>query len=161
MGIAFLGLEGEGEPGVGVLLEGFVGRVALGLEFVDGLLEQHLLEADFDLLGAEDAPGVGGELAGEEFLVGVAGSEVGFEAVLEGLEIGFILEGREGKLGGEAVLVGIEPGFGFAGCGAGSGGFLRILLTCGTLCFGDRTGHEVRVAWGIWVRRGWGDGVIF
>ena len=126
VGIVFLRLEGEGEPGVGVLLEGFVGRVALGLEFVDGLLEQHLLEADFDLLGAEDAPGVGGELVGEEFLVGVAGSE-----------IGFILEGEEGKLGGEAVLVGIEPGFGFAECGAGSGGFLRILLTCGTLCFGD------------------------
>ena len=47
---------------------------------MDNLFEEHFLEADFDLLGAEDAPGVGGELLGEEALVGGLGGEIGFEA---------------------------------------------------------------------------------
>ena len=81
VGIVFLGLQGEGEAGVGVFGESFLGVVALGFEIVDDLFEEELLEADLDLLGAEDAPGVGGELVGEEFLVGILGGEVGFEAV--------------------------------------------------------------------------------
>ena len=48
---------------------------------MDDLFEEHFLEADFDLLGAEDAPGVGGELLGEEALVGGLGGEVGFKAL--------------------------------------------------------------------------------
>ena len=40
VGIAFGGLEGEGEPGVGVLLERFFDAVAAGFQFMDGLLEQ-------------------------------------------------------------------------------------------------------------------------
>ena len=55
--------------------------MALFFEAVDDLLQKHFLEADFDLLGTEDAPGVGGELLGEDFLVGGLGGEVGFKAV--------------------------------------------------------------------------------
>ena len=50
VGIVFGGLEGEGEPSVGVLLERLVGAVAAGFQIVNGLLEQELLEADFHLL---------------------------------------------------------------------------------------------------------------
>ncbi len=83
-GIVFEGLEGEGEPGVGVLGEGFGGVVAFGFEVVDGLFEEEFLEANFDLLRAEDAPGVGGELGGEEALIGGLGGEVLNEAFVEG-----------------------------------------------------------------------------
>ena len=38
--IAFGGLEGEGYPGVGVLLERLFDAVAAGFQFMDGLLEQ-------------------------------------------------------------------------------------------------------------------------
>ena len=81
VGIAFLGLQGEGETGVGVFAHGFFGAVALFFEVIDDFLEEHFLNANFDLLGPQDAPGMGGELVGEEFLVGVLGGEVGFEAV--------------------------------------------------------------------------------
>ena len=81
VGIVFLGLQSEGEAGVGVFAHGFVSMVALFFEAMDDLFEEHFLEADFDLLGAEDAPGVGGELLGEEFLVGGLRGEVGFEAL--------------------------------------------------------------------------------
>ena len=40
VGIVFGGLEGEGEPGVGVLLERFFDAVAAGFQFMNGLLEQ-------------------------------------------------------------------------------------------------------------------------
>jgi len=108
LGVVFEGLEGEGESGVGVLSESFGGVVAFGFEVVDGLLQEEFLEADFDLLGAEDAPGVGGELGSEETLVGGLGGEVAFEAGLEGLEFGGVLEGEDGKLGGEAMAEGVE-----------------------------------------------------
>ena len=74
-------LQGEGEPRVGVFLERFFGVVAMGFEGAQSLFEEEFLEADLDLLGAKDAPSVGGELGGEEFLIGVLGSEVLFEAV--------------------------------------------------------------------------------
>ena len=76
---------------------------------------------------------MGGELGGEEALVGVLGGEVGDEAVAEGLEVFGAFEGEDGELGGETVLDGVEPGFGFTGGRAGAGGFLRSLLTCGLL----------------------------
>ena len=79
MGIARFWLQGEGEAGVGVVAHGFVSVISLFFEAMDNLFEEHFLEADFDLLGAEDAPGVGGELLGEEALVGGLGGEVGFE----------------------------------------------------------------------------------
>ena len=47
---------------------------------------------------------MGGELGGEEALVGVLGGEVGGEAVAEGLEVFGAFEGEDGELGGEAVL---------------------------------------------------------
>ena len=81
VGIALFWLKGEREAGVGVFAHGLVSVVALFFEVMDDLFEEHFLEADFDLLGAEDAPGVGGELLGEEFLVGGLRGEVGFEAV--------------------------------------------------------------------------------
>lgn len=40
VGIVFGGLEGEGEPSVGVLLERLFDAVAAGFQFMDGLLEQ-------------------------------------------------------------------------------------------------------------------------
>ena len=81
VGIALFWLEGESEAGVRVFAQGFVSAVALFFEAMDDLFEEHFLEADFDLLGAEDAPRVGGELLGEEFLVGGLRGEVGFEAL--------------------------------------------------------------------------------
>ncbi len=141
LGVVFEGLKGEGESGVGVLSESFGGVVAFDFEVVDGLFQEEFLEADFDLLGAEDAPGVGGELGGEETLVGGLGGEVAFEAGLEGDEVVGVFEGENWKPGGEAVLEGIQAGVGLAGLGAGAGGLLRIPLTCGALCFGERTGH--------------------
>ena len=59
-GVVFGGLEGEGESGVGVVFHGLGGVVALLVELVDDLFEEKFLHADFDLLRAEDAPGVGG-----------------------------------------------------------------------------------------------------
>jgi hypothetical protein len=144
-----LGLEGEGESGVGVIDEGFLGAVALRFEVVDRFLEEEFLEADFDLLGSQDAPGLSGELGDEELLVGGLGGEVVFEALLEGLEVGFVFEGQEGEFRGEAVLDGVETGLDFAGRGAGSGGVLRILLTCGSLGCGWGSEHVARVAWGF------------
>ena len=158
VGVAFEGLEGEGESGVGIFFQGLGGGVSFGFEVVDGLFEEELVEADFDLLRAEDAPGVGGELVGEERLVSILGGEVGGEAFFEGLEVGGAFEGKDGEHGGEAVLESVELGFGFAGFGAGSGGLLRILLTCGALCGGDGAWHGFRVSWRIWVGRRWGDG---
>ena len=81
VGIALFWLEGECEAGVGVFAHGLVCVIALFFKVMDDLFEEHFLEADFDLLGAEDAPGVGGELLGEEFLVGGLRGEVGFEAL--------------------------------------------------------------------------------
>ena len=40
VGIVFGGLEGEGEPSVGLLLERFFDAVAAGFQFIYGLLEQ-------------------------------------------------------------------------------------------------------------------------
>ena len=54
------------------------------------------------------------------------------------------------------MFVGVEAGFGFAGFRAGSGGVLRILLTCGALGFGDGPWHGSILAWGWAVERGWG-----
>ena len=79
---------------------------------------------------------MGGELGGEEFLVGVLGGEVGFKAIFKGGEVFGAFEGEDGELGGKAVFDGVEAGFGFTGFRAGSGGFLSILLTCGALRFG-------------------------
>ena len=110
------------------------------------------------MLGSQNAPGVGGELGGEEALVGVLRGEVGGEAVAEGLEVFGAFEGEDGELGGEAVHDGVEAGFGFTGGGAGAGGFLRILLTCGLLGWGEGPGHGYRVEWGFWDWRKWGDG---
>ena len=94
-------------------------------------------------------------------MVGVLGGEVGDEAVAEGLEVFGAFEGEDGELGGEAVLDGVETGFGFTGGGAGAGGFLRILLTCGLLSCGEGPGHAYRVAWGSGAGRKWGDGGVF
>ncbi len=104
VGIGGGGLEGESESTIGVFVEGLVGFEAGGFEVMDDLLQEQVLQGDFDLLGAEDAPGVGGELGGEEALIGGAGGEVGFKAGLEGFEVIGALEGEEGELGGEAVL---------------------------------------------------------
>ena len=99
---------------------------------------------------------MGGELVGEEFLVGVLGGEVGFEAVFESGEVFGAFEGEDGKFGGEAVFDGVETGLGFAGFRTGSGGLLRILLTCGELSCGEGPGHGFRVAWGCLAGRMWG-----
>ena len=147
---AFEGLEGEGESGVGVLLEGFFGVVALLVEVVDDLFEGEFLVADFHLLGAHDAPGVGGELGDEEGLVGALGSEVLEEAGFEGFEVFGGFEREDGEFGGEAVLDGVESGFVFAFGGLRTGGLLRILLTCGALCFGDGAGHGLSLARRFW-----------
>ena len=50
VGIVFLGLQSEGEAGVGVFAHGFFGAVALFFEVGYDLLEEHFLKADFDLL---------------------------------------------------------------------------------------------------------------
>ena len=156
VGIGGEGLQGEGETGVGIFGKGLLGGVALAVKVVDDLLEEEFLEADFDLLGTQDAPGVGGELGDEELLVGALGGEVLGEAGLEGLELGGVFKGEDGELGGEAVLEGVEAGFGFAGRGAGAGGLLRILLTCGALSVGEGSRHGSRVAWGLGTGRVWG-----
>ena len=78
------GEKGEGEPGVGVFFHGLFGVVALLVEVLDDLLEGEFVEADLDLLGAHETPGLGGELGDEEGLVGGLGSEVFEEALLEG-----------------------------------------------------------------------------
>ncbi len=39
-GVVFKGLKGEGEPGIGTLLEGLGGGVAFGLEVMEGLFEE-------------------------------------------------------------------------------------------------------------------------
>ncbi len=101
MGGGFGGLEGEGEAGVGVFGEGFSGVEALAMEVGDDFLEEDLLEADLHLLGAEDAPSVGGELGDEEGLVGVLGGEVTEEAALEVGEVAGTFEGEDGEFGGE------------------------------------------------------------
>ena len=50
VGIVFLGLQGEGEAGVGVFAHSFFGAVALFFKVGYDLLEEHFLKADFDLL---------------------------------------------------------------------------------------------------------------
>jgi len=151
LGVGGVGFEGEGEPGVGVFGEGFLGVEALAVEVVDEFFEEDLLEADFDLLGAEDAPSVGGELGDEELPIGVLGSEIVQEAVFEGFEIGGGFEGEDGEFGGETVGNGVPAGFGFTGGGAGAGGLLGILLRGGFLSGGEGSRHENRVACRIWV----------
>ena len=93
---------------------------------------------------------------GEELLVRVLGGEVSFEAVFESGEVFGAFEGEDGKFGGEAVFDGVETGFGFTGFRTGSGGLLRILLTCGELSCGEGPGHGFRVAWGCLAGRMWG-----
>ena len=161
VGVSGIGLEGEGKAGVGAFGEGILGVEALTLEVVDEFLEEDLLEADFDLLGAEDAPGVGGELGDEEGLVGVLGGEIVEEAVFEDGEVGGGFEGEDGEFGGEAVGDGVEAGFGFTGGGARAGGPLRILLTGGFLSGGEGSWHESRVAWRFGVRSRLGGGGLF
>jgi hypothetical protein len=115
VGIVLGVLERESEPAVRIFLERFFGVVAVSFEGVQGLFEEEFLEADLDLLGAEDAPSVGGELGGKELLVGVLGSEVLLEAVAKGLKVFGAFEGEDGEFGGEAVLDGVETGFRFSG----------------------------------------------
>ena len=104
------------------------------------------------MLGPEDAPGLGGELGGEELLVRVAGGEVLEEAVAELGEVGFAFEGEEGEFGGESVFDGVEAGVEFAGGGAGAGGVLGVALVGESLFVGDGSGHALMVAWGwlVW-----------
>ncbi|MBY0504260.1 MAG: hypothetical protein K2X03_10135 [Bryobacteraceae bacterium] len=54
--------EGTGESGEGGFGEGFVGVESAGAEVVEGLLHHQRVQADFDLLAAEQAPGLSGEL---------------------------------------------------------------------------------------------------
>src|ERR1039458_3433319 len=82
----------------------------------------------------------GDALDGEDFL-GVDGT-VGVEGILaevvEGLEV---FEADDGEGGaGEAVLAGVESGLGFAGGGAGAGGFLRVAAVGGDLLVGSHGG---------------------
>ena len=95
-------------------------------------------------------------MVGEEFLVGVLGGEVSFEALFESSEVFGAFEGKNGKFGGEAVFDSVETGFGFTGFRPGSGGLLRILLTCGELSCGEGPWHGIRVAWGSLAGRRWG-----
>ena len=60
VGIVGLGFEGEGEAGVGIFAESLIGVEAPLFEVVDDFLHEDLLEADFHLLGAHDAPSFGG-----------------------------------------------------------------------------------------------------
>jgi len=154
----FGGVEGKGEAGVGVFGEGLLGVVALEVKVVDDLLKEDFLQANFDLLGSQDTPSVGGELGDEEGLVGGLRGEVVEEALFEGFEFGGVFEREDGEFGGEAMLDGVQTGVGFAGGGAGAGGFFGILLTCLALGFGDGSRHEIRVTWGFSVGRicgGW------
>ena len=109
---------------------------------------------------------MGGELGGEELLVGVAGGEVLEEAVAELGEVGFAFEGEEGEFGGKTVFDGVEAGVEFAGGGAGAGGVLGVALVGESLFVGDGSGHGLMVAWGdlgrVLFRRGlWGLSVCF
>jgi len=151
VGIAGVGLEGEGEAGVGIFGEGFARGVASSFEIVDDFLEEHFLEADFDLLGADGAPGVGGELGDQVALVSGLGGEVLKKAIAESFEVGGGFEGEDGEFGGEPVGDGVEAGIGFAGGGPGAGGFLGVALVGGALRFGDGSWHGFRVAWGGWI----------
>ncbi len=121
--------------------------VAALLQIVNLLAEEEVVETDFDLLRAKDAPGMGRELVDEEALVGVGGSEVGFEAGAQGEKVLFILEGEHGNASGEAVLDGIHAGSLFAGRGTGSGGLHGVALIGGALRFGDGSCHDSRVTW--------------
>ena len=151
MGIAGVGRKGERKAGVRIFGEGALGGEALGLEVVDDFLEEDLLEADLDLLGAEGAPGVGGELGDQVALVSGLGGEVLKEAIAESFEVGGGFEGEDGEFGGEPVGDGVEAGIGFAGGGPGAGGFLGVALVGGALRFGDGSWHGFRVAWGGWI----------
>ena len=148
LGIAGVGLEGESEAGVGVFREGLVGGEALGFQVVDDFLEEYFLEADFDLLAAEGAPGVGGELGDQIALVGGLGGEVLEESIAESFEVGGGFEGENGEFGCESVFDGVETGLGFAGRGPGAGGLLGVTLVGGLLSCRDGSCHGFRVAWG-------------
>ena len=84
-------------------------------------------------------------------MVGVFWGEVLEEAVAELGEVGFAFEGEEGEFGREAVFDGVKAGVDFAGGGAGAGGLLRILLTCGELSCGDGSGHDLWWHGGGWL----------
>ncbi|MGA2498069.1 MAG: hypothetical protein ABSH20_10025 [Tepidisphaeraceae bacterium] len=80
----------------------------------------------FDLRDAVELPGNGDELLGEVELfdgLGVEFFEVAFGEEVVG---GGVFGGKKRGLGSEAVFEGVEGGFGFAGGGAGAGGFKGI-----------------------------------
>ncbi len=157
--ISLGGEEREHEPGEGIFGQGALGPVSALFQVVNLLLEEKVVQTDFDLLRAEDPPGVRGELVDEEALVGVGGGEVGFEAGAQGEKILFILEGEHGDASGEAVLDGIHAGSLFAGRGTGSGGLHGVALIGGALRFGDGSCHDSRVTWRTKISRCGADGV--
>ena len=80
----------------------------------------------FDFGNAVELPGDGNELLGEGELFDGLGVECFEVALGEKLVVGGVFGGEQGGLRGQAVFEGVEGGFGFAGGGAGAGGFLGV-----------------------------------
>ena len=113
---------GIGVEGVGEGLAGEVGALGIGLEFV---------ELALGVLDALEFPEEGGGLGEEGFLEAGGGVEVLADFLFEDLVGGATFVGEKGGLGAEAVFEGVLGGFGFAGGGAGAGGFFGVFAVRG------------------------------
>jgi hypothetical protein len=99
----------------------------------------------FDLRDAVELPGGQDELLGEVELLDGLGVEFFEVALGEEVVVGGVLRRKQWGLRSEAVFEGVEGGFGFAGGGAGAGGFKGIETVGGGsgVDFGCGCGHEV------------------
>jgi hypothetical protein len=97
----------------------------------------------FDLRNAVELPGGQDELLGEVELFDGLGVEFFEVALGEEVVVGGVLRRKQRGLGSEAVFEGVEGGFGFAGGGAGAGGFLGVETVGGGsgVDFGCWCGH--------------------
>jgi hypothetical protein len=106
--------EAGGDPvfgvdeGVGVVVQAFEALVP---------------ELGFDDGEAFEEPGAGDEAGDEDVLFGGGGLEAVEVGLGEELVVGGVFGGDDGGAGEDAVVEGVEAGLGFAGGGAGAGGF--------------------------------------
>ena len=141
-------------PGAGLSYSGFYFRgVGEGGGFAFFVAEAEGVE--FDGAGAIDAPLVLRDGDGELVFVGSDGFEGGDEALFEGFvgeAVGFV---HDEELAGEAMAAGVHGGVGFAGFGAGAGGFLSVAEVGEELGLGEGFVGLIFGVFDVLVGHGW------
>jgi hypothetical protein len=103
----------------------FLAQLEEGLGVLVGGLQGGTDGAEFESLGAAEAPVGGGDALDEGFLDQATGLELGQQVVEDGVELGAVLGGVGGLEevpGEQAVLEGVSAGAGLALRGTGAGG---------------------------------------